>query len=249
MDFSIDWIWLFLIGIASGYLNVMAGGGSTLALPMLIFMGLDSALANGTNRIAILIQNISAVWSFRRLDMHEFKTSFSLSLWTLPGAIAGAFLATKISDEWFQRILAVIMIGVIISMFIPLARKNGPSQSTSPTSKYIYPALFFIGLYGGFIQVGVGFLFMAALYHFMQMDLVRVNMHKVFIVLIYTIPAILIFFWTGNVAWLPGLVLGLGSAVGGWAAAHSSLKGGEKIIRILLIVAIVIMILKLLEVF
>lgn len=240
---------LFGVGIASGYLNVMAGGGSTLALPMLIFMGLDSALANGTNRVAIIIQNIAAVGSFRRHDVHAFRESFMLSLWTLPGAILGAFVAIRISDEWFERILGIVLIGVVISLFLTPHPSSTRERSTHQYRWLVYPSLLAIGFYGGFIQVGVGFIFMAALYHLLRMNLVTVNMHKVFIVLVYTLPALLVFIVSGNVSWMLGLVLGAGSALGGWWAAHTSVRGGERVIRLLLIVAIFLMAMKLFGIF
>ena len=109
--------------------------------------------------------------------------------------------------------------------------------------------MFGIGVYGGFIQISVGFLFMAALYHVLKMNLVYVNMHKVTIVMLYMAPSIVVYAVTGNVDWILGLILGIGSAVGGWWAAHASVKGGEKLIRYVLVVAILIMALKLFEVF
>ena len=109
--------------------------------------------------------------------------------------------------------------------------------------------MFAIGFYGGFIQVGVGLLIMAGLYHVMKMNLVFVNMHKVFITLIFTIPALLIFMWTDNVDWLLGLVLAAGNAVGGWWSARISVRGGEKVIRYIMIVAIFIIALKLFGLF
>lgn len=240
---------LFGVGIAAGFLNVMAGGGSTLALPVLIFMGLDSSLANGTNRVAIFIQNIAAVGSFRQQNVYQFKESTLLSLWTLPGAIAGALTAVTISDETFQRILAIVIIGIILSMFYNPSKTQIQTNSTLRKQWLLYLSLFATGFYGGFIQVGVGFLFMAALYHIASMNLVTVNMHKVFIVLVYTIPVLVIFMLTDNVDWLMGLILGMGSAVGGWWAARVSVKKGEGAIRLLLIIALAIMALKLLGVF
>ena len=109
--------------------------------------------------------------------------------------------------------------------------------------------MLFIGFYGGFIQVGVGFLLMASLRGFMRLSLLRVNMHKVFIVLIYTIPALFIFAWTGNVDWGLGLSLAAGSAAGAWWAAKSSVRKGERVIRAFLVLAVLIMALKLLDVF
>ncbi len=99
------------------------------------------------------------------------------------------------------------------------------------------------------MQVGVGFVFMASLYHLMRMDLIRVNMHKVFIIFVYTIPALLVFLLTGNVEWRFGLFLAIGMAFGAWWAAKISVKKGEKIIRIALIPVILWMALKLLNIF
>ena len=213
---------------------------------MLIFLGLDGALANGTNRVAIFVQNIFAVASFRKREFHEFKLSGKLSLFTLPGVIIGAILATKISGVLFERILGVVLLFIVLSMFLTRNYTKGNRDQKKQTNWLIYPALFGIGFYGGFLQVGVGFLCMAALYHLLKLDLIRVNMHKVFIILIYTVPAILIFLMTGNINWEFGLSLAAGSGIGAWFGARASVKGGEKLIRSILAVAILIMALKLL---
>jgi len=147
---------LFGLGIIVGFINVNAGGGSSLTLPMLIFLGLDGALANGTNRVAIFVQNIFAVASFRKREFHEFKLSGKLSLLTLPGAIIGAILATKISGDLFERILGVVLIFIVISMFFSRKYSNENRQKEKHTNWLIYPTLFGIGFYGGFLQVGVG---------------------------------------------------------------------------------------------
>jgi uncharacterized membrane protein YfcA len=244
------YILLFIAGTAAGFINVNAGGGSTLTLPVLIFMGLDGALANGTNRIGILLQNIFAVSSFRKQKVHQFQESFRLSLITLPGAAIGAFASIRIADEWFQRILGIIMIGIVISMFFPKAKKNYQDVVSNAKKRwFIYVVLFFIGFYGGFIQVGVGFLFMASLYHILRISLVYVNMHKVFIIMIYTIPSLFVFAITGHVAWGLGLTLAAGNSLGGWWGARASVKGGEQLIHYVLILAIVIMAVKLLGFF
>lgn len=242
-------ILLFIVAFIAGFINVGAGGGSSLTLPMLIFLGLDSALANGTNRVGILMQNISAIYSFKRSKFSQFKLSLKLSLLTLPGAIAGAVLAVKLNDELFQKILGVVMILIIISMFLPKAKNTKEGEDGQKISWSVYISMFGIGFYGGFIQVGVGFIIMASLQHLMKLNLVYVNMHKVFIVLVYTLPAILIFAFTGNVNWFWGIILGTGTALGGWWSAKLSVKKGEKLIKIVLVIAIFIMALKLLNVF
>lgn len=236
---------LFGVGLLAGVINVMAGGGSSLTLPALIFIGLDSAAANGTNRIGILLQSIFATLSYRKENISEIEKSMKLSLLTLPGAVLGALLAIKISNEWFDRILGLVMIGVVVSMLIPQSRLEIKTDGERK-SWLIYPVMFAIGFYGGFIQVGVGFLIMAALYHMLKIDLVRVNMHKVFITMVYTVPALLIFIMSGNVDWLFGLSLAAGNAIGGWWAARFSIRGGEKVIRYVMVLAILIIALKLL---
>ena len=240
---------LFGVGLIAGFMNVTAGGGSTLTLPTLIFLGLDAAVANGTNRIAIFVQNVFAVYSFKKEKYQQFNLSLKLSLFTLPGAIAGAILAVKISDALFQRILGVVMIGIIISMIIPKAKIAFDNNSKKKITVTVLISMLFIGFYGGFVQVGVGFIIMAALNYLLKFDLVHVNMHKVFIVLVYTVPALLIFIFTGSINWLFGISLAAGNAIGGWWAVKVSVKKGDKLIKVVLIIAILIMSLKLLGVF
>lgn len=249
MDELLKLLLLFGIGSLAGFINIMAGGGSTITLPALIFLGLEGSLANGTNRVAILIQSISAIISFRQEKYSKFKLSLKLAAFTLPGAVAGSLIAVKISDELFQNILAYVLIGVIISILLRKSNQNKYEKDRQSQSSWlIYPAMFAIGFYGGFIQVGVGFMLMASLYHLMRFNLVRVNMHKVFIVFIYTIPVLLVFLFTNNVNWKFGLCMAAGNAFGAWWSAKVSVKRGEGVIRIVLAGLILVMSLRLLNI-
>jgi uncharacterized membrane protein YfcA len=239
---------LFFVGTTAAFINVNAGGGSSLTLPALIFLGLDASVANGTNRVAIIFQNVSAVYSFKKEKYYELKNSLILSSLSLPGAIAGAILAVKISNEAFEKVLGVIMILLIITMIIPQKREKKISGDFKINWK-LFLSMIAIGFYGGFLQVGVGFIIMALLHNVLKLDLIRVNMHKVFIVFIFTIPALLVFIITNNVNWFYGLSLSAGNAFGGWWGAKLSVKKGEKLIKAVLIVSIFIMALKLLNIF
>ncbi len=115
---------LFIAGSLAGFINVMAGGGSSITLPVLIFLGLDSATANGTNRIGVLFQNVSAVYSFKKENYNHFGISLKLALWTLPGSILGALVAIDIKDELFNKILGIIMIGIIFTIMFPVKKKD-----------------------------------------------------------------------------------------------------------------------------
>jgi uncharacterized protein len=237
---------LFGVGITAGLINIGAGGGSSLTLPALIFLGLDSAMANGTNRIALIIQNIFAITGFEQEKQNEFKQSFKYALFTLPGAVLGAILAVRISDALFQKILAVIMVLIVLSLFLPKTRERSETIDGNK-SWMVYLALIGAGFYGGFLQVGVGFILMATLFHLAGLTLVKVNVHKVFIILVYTVPALAIFIWTDNVNWKYGLILAAGNGIGGWISARVSVKKGESYIRIVLALAIVIMAYKLIR--
>ena len=230
---------LFGVGLLAGAINVLAGGGSALTLPVLILLNLDPTVANGTNRVAIVTQNISATLSFHRQKVGRIRQSLLFAVWAVPGAIAGAIAAVQISDAWFLRIMGVMMLGVVVSMVIP--RKAKDTTHAGRSSPWMYPLLFGIGFYGGFIQMGVGFLCMAGFYHVMRMNLVFANMHKVVVVLLYSLPALGIFAVSGNVNWTLGLVLASGNALGAWSAAQMMVQRGEKLVRAVLVVALLLM--------
>ena len=240
---------LFSVGSLAGFINVMAGGGSLTDDYHVFRLYMEGSVANGTNRVAVFIQNISAVISFKQENFSHFKFSLKLAAVTLPGAIIGALISVNISDETFKKILAVIMIGIIFTLIIPKSKKNSIKNGESYNPWLVYPALFGIGFYGGFIQAGVGFLIMAALHHLVRLNLIHVNMHKVFIISFYTIPAIIIFTITKNINWIYGLTLAGGMAFGAWWSAKMAIKKGDKVIRVTLLIAIFIMALMLLNIF
>ncbi len=254
------------LGIVAGTLNVLAGGGSLLTLPVMVFLGMDGPVANGTNRVAILAQNITAVGGFKARGFSDFRLSLSLALASLPGAIAGAWVGTLVRGELFNRVLGAILLGVLVWMMIEehrkrLRRRAGKTagSATPSVENGSVPApisrarlllghlcLVGVGFYGGFIQAGVGFLLMAALHQGMGMDLVRVNMHKVFIVGVFTLAALLVFAARGQVWWLPGLALAAGNSIGGWIGSQISVKKGERWIRAVLYATLIAMAVKLL---
>lgn len=241
---------LMLIGCISGFLNVVAGGGSLLTVPVMIFMGMPGPVANGTNRIAILAQNITAIYTFCKKGFSDFRLSVSLAMASLPGALLGAYAGTRLEGVWFNRVLAVIMFVVMILMSVE--RKSKPSGKQSgkklDPKRYVQAHLLMlgVGVYGGFIQVGVGFILMPILYRVLGLDLVRVNMHKVFIVACYTVVALCVFASQIQLMWVLGAFLAAGHVVGGWLGAHFSIKRGESLIKMVLNGVLVIFIIKLL---
>ncbi|MDH4039296.1 MAG: sulfite exporter TauE/SafE family protein [Gammaproteobacteria bacterium] len=239
---------LTAVGIVAGFLNVLAGGGSLLTVPVLVFLGLPGPVANGTNRIAILAQNLSAITAFFRRGFSQFGLSLSLAACALPGALVGALLGTQLDGPWFNRILALVMIGVMLVMHFDKGSTERPVDYQPTQAQLVRGHLLMVavGFWGGFIQIGVGFLIMPVLNRAMGLDLVRTNMHKVFIVAVYTVVALAVFASRVEILWVVGLALALGNAIGGYLGAHFSVSRGEKLIRLILNLVLIAFIIKLL---
>jgi uncharacterized membrane protein YfcA len=241
-------ILLVLVGIVAGFVNVMAAGGSMISVPVMIFLGIPGPVANGTNRIAILAQNITAVITFFRKGYSDFKLSLTLALCAMPGAVVGAFLGTRLEGIWFNRTLAVIMVAVMIIM--ATKKEACAEQSSTPVTRKRmiigHMLMVVAGFFGGFIQIGVGFILLPILNKVLGVDLVRANMHKVFIIGSYTIVALIIFITQIELLWMLGICLALGNSIGAWLGAHMSMAKGEVLIKHILNVVLVIFIVKLL---
>lgn len=225
---------LVLAGFASGWINVIAGGGSLLTVPALVFLGLPGPVANGTNRIAIIVQSISAIASFRSKGFSDFRLSASLAGAASVGAYFGAQVGVRLDGAAFNHVVAAVMIAVMILMATG-ADKAGPMadhQAKAAKNGALGHALMIgAGFWGGLIQIGVGFLIMPILYRVMGIDLVRVNMHKVFIAFVYTLVALGVFAAEVEIAWEAGAALALGTAAGGWMGAHATIVRGERFIK------------------
>lgn len=245
---------IFAVGAIAGFVNVLAGGGSILTLPMLIFLGLPPTVANGTNRLAVAVQSIFAVAGFRRKGVSDFKSSLVLSCPALIGGMIGAQIALAVSDLVFKKVLAVIMIFILgFILWDPIRKKHGNIHEKEDISHLslsrriaIMFFLFFAGIYGGFVQAGVGFLIIMALNIIGGLNLVKTNSHKVFIAGINALFSLLIFVFHNKIYWIIGLVLAAGNGLGGWVGSHYAVSKGERFIRIVLTICVIAMVLKLL---
>jgi len=239
---------LIAVGIVGGFVNVMAGGGSLITVPVMVFMGLPGPVANGTNRIAILAQNLTAIVTFARRGFSDYRLSLTLAACAIPGALAGALVGTQLEGVWFNRALALIMIAVMLVMYFDKGATE-QSQDHQPTRRQLFNGHLLMvgaGFWGGFIQLGVGFILMPILNRVMGLDLVRTNMHKVFIIAVYTIVALSVFASQIELMWVVGIVLALGNAIGGYLGAHFAVTKGEGLIRLVLNLVLVAFIIKLL---
>ena len=271
------------VGVVVGFINTVAGSGSLLSLPLLIFLGLDAPVANGTNRIGILLQSATAVFSYRKHKVFAWNDNFWFIVYpAIAGALLGAFSASIVRSEIMELFIAGLLVFMLIILLISPKRwlrdqhdKTGESinmlvllfnsflykaeyqQKLNEFSKkrvfwllarfFVNIIIFFaIGLYGGFIQAGVGFFLLSGLVLSAGYNLVKANAIKLLIILFYTPFTIIIFAINNQIDYKLGLILGIGNVIGAYFAARMSVKKGNKFVRYFLIVAVVIAAVKLL---
>ena len=235
------YIIVVVVGLAAGIINTLAAGGSLLTLPVLMALGLPPNMANGTNRIAIFLQNVVGVGAFHREKVMDFPSGFKVGIPAALGAIAGAFLAVNLNDEVMKLAIAGVMILVFFLILLKPNRWINSHEEHPPIPYWVQVIVFFfVGIYGGFIQAGVGFFLLTSLVLGSGFELVKANALKLLIILLYTPLALLIFFIHGDVNLWIGLVLAVGNMSGAWIGTKIAVKWGAVFIRYFVLVAIVI---------
>lgn len=247
MDAWYHYVMLVAVGFVVGFINTIAGGASLISLPFLIFLGLPPAVANGTNRVAIVVQTAMGVMGFKSKGVTTFPFNVYLGLSALLGSVLGAYIAVDIKGETFNRILAIIMIAVVLIIaFKPRIKLEELPERLS--GKYLWIGVisfFFIGIYGGFINAGIGFIILLFLHYVNHLSLVRANATKVAVVLMYTLAALAVFILNDRVIWEVGLVLAIGNGLGAWVSSRVSVDRGDGFVKTFLIVIVVAMAIKL----
>lgn len=223
-------------GLVAGAVNSMAGGGSLLTVPLLVFAGVPGGVANGSNRVGVLLSNITAAAAFRRLGVSGLSRSVPVLVPVVIGSLVGAYGIAQVADDAFERAFGILMVPLLLlSLRQPRVSADGSLRAWPPA---VSAAVFFgIGLYGGAFQAGVGLILLAALTR-TGLDLVMANSVKVVVTLVVTATALPVFVVSGKVDWPPALVLGAGFAVGGALGARMAVRGGERVIRAVMTVAV-----------
>ncbi len=234
-------ILVFVTGIVTGVINTLAGSGSLISLPILMFIGLPPHVANGTNRIGILFQNIVSTLSFRHQKVLDVKMGLRVAIPSIVGSVAGAIIVLELHERAVEITVAIVLLIMLVPLWMKPSRwLKGASKDEVKT----YPVLqfiifFFIGAYGGFIQAGVGIFLLSALVLNSGYDLVRANALKVFINLIFTPFALAVFVINGQIDIPAGLVLALGNGLGAWFASKYAVSWGSGFVRYVLIAVII----------
>jgi uncharacterized protein len=234
---------LVISGLAVGFINTLAGGGSVISLSVLMLMGLPAPVANGTNRIQVTIQTLTAASVYRRKKVLDLRKGSILGIPSAIGSLLGAYIAIDINEAVFEKAFAVIMLVMLIFVFYnPDKILYGKKELVEKKVSVVQWLLFFLlGIYGGFVHVGIGYFLLAALILNVGYDLVRANAVKVLIVLMYMPLSFIVFLWNGDIDWMYGLVMTIGSVVGAYIASHLAVKKGIVFVKWAIVVVTVFM--------
>ena len=225
-------------GFVAGVVNTLAGGGSLLTVPLLVLIGVPGTFANGTNRVAVLVQSIVGAWRFRAEGVSGFRHVVPVLAPMLVGAALGAYGVAHLDDASFERLFGVVMLLLLVpALFPPRIAAAVPGRGRmGPVVSAI--TFFVIGLYGGSFQAGVGLFLVLALARSGH-DLVMANSVKMVAVAAFTVIAVAIFVHAGQVYWAPAILLSVGTALGAALGARIAVRGGEPVIRRALVVAVI----------
>jgi len=221
---SIDlsaWEWaLFVVaGVLTGIINTLAGSGSLITLPIFVFIcGLPAPIANGTNRIGVLLQSGVGLATYRAVKKDVFEGAPWLVVPTILGAIVGSLIAVDLDEATMNAVLGGLLLFMLIVLLVNPGRwiHEMPVDHTKSKHPLTLLAFFVIGIYGGFIQAGVGVFLLAAMVLINRYSLSAGNGMKLLIVFLYCIPTLGVFIWFDQVHFGYGLAMAVFQAFGAW---------------------------------
>lgn len=222
-------------GVAAGVINTMAGAGSLITVPLLVLTGLPGGVANGTNRVGILLHNLTAAWRFRAEGVSGFRQSAPMILPVCLGSFVGAALIAAVPDAVFEKLFGILMVLLLPPLLHTSARRSRAPKSWPAPATFAF--FFLVGLYGGAFQAGVGIALLYGL-TYAGYDLLRGNSMKVVINAALSLVAASVFAWNGQVVWAQALILAGGFSLGGIIGVRVAVAGGEPVIRRVLVVAV-----------
>jgi len=233
---------LVIAGVLVGFVNTLAGGGSIISLSVLMMLGLPPNIANGTNRIGIAIQTLTASTSFKHQKILPVKKSLLLAIPAVLGSLVGSVVAVDINEQIFKRAVGVIMLIMLVFIFYkPQKYLYGQKDvEEKPLRPWLYGLFFLIGLYGGFIHMGVGYFLLMGIVMGAGFDLVRANAVKVFVILLYTPFTLAVFIFYDQINWLYGLTLSVGSLMGAFVASKLAVQKGVNFVRWIIVLVVLI---------
>lgn len=224
-------ILLIASGVIVGIINTLGGGGSVITMSLFMAMGLPIGIANGTNRIAVLLQNLSATVSFLRKGMLHIRSGLLLSIPAIVGNVIGAMVAMQVSETIFKICLSAVLLIILIYLILGKDKQEISGGHGLAIKWWHYIWFFIIGFYGGYIYIGLGFLIIAITVWTMNLDILTANVIKGFVIFLSTPFALAVFMYNGQVDYMVGLLHGVGNILGAVLASHWAVSWGVKFVR------------------
>ncbi len=233
---------IVLAGVAAGFMNTVAGGGSLLTLPALMLAGLPADLANGTNRLCIVTQSVSGVAGLSSKGKLERRSVLPVLAPTITGSLVGAVVASQVPETVLRPVLLVVLVSMATLLAFRPRLVTGEEGGT-PLALSERPAgalgLFAAGLYGGFIQAGVGFVLLAVIGGMLRYDLVGANALKLVCTSVFGAVALSVFVAAGQVVWMPALLLAVATVVGSQLGVRFAVSVRQDVLRRVLLGCVV----------
>lgn len=247
--FGMSWIIIAALiasGLLVGFINTLAGGGTIISLSLLMFLGLPVDVANGTNRVAVTLQTLTSVAGYRQKHVLDWRKGLLLGIPVIAGSILGAIFAIEVDKVFIEKAFGVVLIIMLVMVILnPSNWLNGQQSLTNKPVRWSQYLIFFlIGIYGGFIHVGVGYFLLASIVLSAGYDLVHANAIKVLIVLMYIPFTLLVFVWSDKVNWEYGLIHSIGNIAGAWLGTRFAVSWGVNAVRVIMILIILFSILQ-----
>lgn len=229
-----DWhivVILIISGTFVGIINTLAGGGSIITMTMFMAFGLPIHIANGTNRLAVLMQNLAASATFIRKKSFNINHGLLLSIPVIVGNIAGALVSHYMNDMTYKICFGVILIIIMIYLLLDtrIQLKAGNRLEIKPIYYFWF---LLIGFYGGYIYIGIGYLLLAVALWIMRMDIVTANAIKGFVILLATPFSLAVFMIMDDVDYRFGLIHGVGNMIGSFIASHYMANWGKNFLKV-----------------
>lgn len=239
-----EWILLFVAGFFGGVVNSVAGGGSFITFPALLFVGVPPISANATNTFASCSGYLSGSYAFRR-DLYAYKEELPhfIAL-SLLGGGAGAWLLLQTPESLFREAIPWLLLFATL-LFIFGGRLNNMLKQLGSMHRhagsigklFLMLMLLGISIYGGFFNAGLGIIILSYLALAGHSDINAMNGLKLLVSSAVSLIAIVLFIYGGAIAWYEGSLVLLGTLSGGYVAAHFSRQLPQNWVRAFVIIA------------
>jgi uncharacterized protein len=235
---------LFVAGVLAGIMNAVAGGGTFLTFPALVFTGIPSVAANQTSTIAVFPGQVASFWAYRNILAAERRTVLVLGLTSLIGGAMGAVILLNLSSSSFDRLVPWLLLFATLAFAFGnrirrrlgwrLVSQSGDEIAWSPLLKAACIQLV-IGIYGGFYGAGAGILELAVLDMLGIENIHLANALKVILTTAFNTLALVIFVAVGKIFWREALIVGAATITGGYGGAWVAQRLPQSWVRLFVI--------------